>query len=436
MLLAGLPVLVGAQEKKRTLEECMRYAVENSTRTAKLKAQNEIYAADRQEAIAGFFPSLNMETGLSMSFGRSLDPETNGYINTTTWRNNYEVYSSMPLFNGFSRVFKAKSAKINRLKGLDELQDANDMIAYETMELFFNVQYYMGTVRLAEEQLDESVDNLKRFERMEELGLKSAPDVAEIRAKEAEDRYSLTRQKNLYKLELIKLKEKMNFPIDAELEITNVDAGLLIDTSKENVLDVYRKMLQISPQVAAAGKALEISRLNLKMAKGNALPRILLNGSYSTGFSRLMDGSEYMHFKDQLKNRQGTAVGISLSIPILNGLTRASEIKRSKSRLEIAENEHQELLRRVYSEIEQTVADVNGLSDEYLHAKQRTDAMKAAHQVNTRKYEEGLIDAMELSTSANRLLQSQIEELYTNLKYQLKHRLLEYYKGNAPLYLP
>ena len=43
----------------------------------------------------------------------------------------------------------------------------------------------------------------------------------------------------------------------------------------------------------------------------------------------------------------------------------------------------------------------------------------------------GMISALELSTSANRLLQAQVEELYANLKYQLKHRLLEYYKGKS-----
>ncbi|HEY5509333.1 MAG TPA: TolC family protein, partial [Paludibacter sp.] len=76
-----------------------------------------------------------------------------------------------------------------------------------------------------------------------------------------------------------------------------------------------------------------------------------------------------------------------------------------------------------------TVADVNGLSDEYAHAGKRTESMKIAHQVNQRKYTEGLISALELNTSSNRLLNAQIEELYTNLKYQLKYKLLNYYKG-------
>lgn len=423
------PLFLFAQEQKWSLEECMQYAVENSTRSAKQAAQNEIYKADREEALAGFFPSLNAGSGVSINFGRGLDPETNTYVYKNTLGNAYEIYSSMPLFNGFSRIFNAKSAKMNKLKGYDELQELQDMIAYETMELFFNVQYYKGTVQLAEEQLAESRSNLKRFERMEELGLKSALDVAEIRAKEAEDRYILTKQSNLHQLELIKLKEKMNFPIDRQLELSDYNTDVPVSSSEESAFEVYQKNLQTSPKVAAAEKRLAASELNLKSAKGKTLPRLSLSAGISTGFSRVLGESAYTPFDQQLKDRQGQYLAVSLNIPVFNGLSRSSDIKRTKYQFRIAENEHQELLRQVYSEIEQTLADVNGLADEYIHAQQRTEAMKAAHQLNRRKYEEGLVSAMELSTSANRLLQSQVEELYTNLKYQLKYRLLEYYKG-------
>jgi outer membrane protein len=95
----------------------------------------------------------------------------------------------------------------------------------------------------------------------------------------------------------------------------------------------------------------------------------------------------------------------------------------------IARSQHEEILRQVYNDIEQTVADVNGLADECVQAQKKTVAMQSAHQTNVRKYEEGLIDAITLSTSANRLLNARVEEIYTNLKYQVKYKLLQYYKG-------
>lgn len=427
-----LSQMVVAQEKIRTLDECIQYAIQHNPMRNKQEAQNAIYKLDQLEAVGGFLPSLNAGTSIYLNFGRGVDPETNTYISSNTFSNAYEISSSMTLFDGFSQVYRAKMAKINRLKGKEDLQEMKDKIAFEVMEVFFNALYYKGTVELAEQQLEESVNNLKKFQRMEELGLKSIPDLTEIQAKEAEDRFVLTKQMNLYNLEIIKLKGKMNWPIEEDLQVADQDKALLISKESENAFDVYRQALTTLPKVLSSDKLLSATEMQYKIARSRLFPTLSMGAGFSTGFSRMMDGSVYMSFSEQLKNRQGKYLGFSLSIPIFDGFSRPAEMKRSKQRLVIARSEHEETIRQVYSEIEQAVADVNGLSDEYLHAQKRSEAMLSAHQTNLRKYEEGLIDAIVLSTSSNRLLNSRVEELYTNLKYQLKYKLLQYYKGVTP----
>jgi outer membrane protein TolC len=430
LLLIAIPVGSFSQEKVWILEECIEYAVRHNPQHAKQVAQNEIYRYNQREVLGGFLPSLNFGTGASLNFGRGVDPETNTYISTNTFSNSYDIYSSLTLFDGFAQIYRAKMAKINRLKGQDELQALKDRTTFEVMEIFFNVLYYKGTVNLAGQQLEESSRNLKKFRRMEELGLKSIPDLAEIQAKEAEDRFLLTRQINLYNLEVIKLKEKMNWPVEKDLSIEDCEQMPLISAETYNVAEVYRQALSVLPKVSASARSLSATRMEHYIARGRLFPSLSMNAGFSTGFSRLMDGTPYMSFGEQLKLREGTYVSVSLSIPLFNGFSRSSEWKRSKQRLVIARYQHEELLRQVYSEVEQAVADVNGLSDEYRHARQRTVAMQSSHEMNLRKYEEGLIDIIEVSTSSNRLLNSRVEELYTNLKYQLKYKLLNYYRGN------
>ena len=214
LLLVLLPALVFPQGKPRTLEECIEYAIRNNPKRIQQEAQNKIYRFDQVEAAGAFLPSLHVETSAYFRQGRGLDPETNTYINTNTFNNTYDLYSSMTLFDGLSQIYRAKMSKINRLKGKEELRETIDKIAFEVMEIFFNVLYYQGTTALAQQQLEESVNTLKKIRRMEELGLKSFPDLTEIQAKEAEDRLACTRQTNLYSLEIIKLKGKMNFPLE------------------------------------------------------------------------------------------------------------------------------------------------------------------------------------------------------------------------------
>jgi outer membrane protein TolC len=424
-------VSVAGQGKVWRLDDCIRYAVENNPQLKKQQAQNKIYSIDKTESLAAFLPDISAGTSVFSNFGRSIDPETNTYISTNTLSNSYNIQASITLFDGLSTVYRAGLAKINKRMGKEQLQDAKDRIALETMEIFFNALYYKGTKNLAEKQMQESVQNLHRAQRMEELGLKSPPDVAEIRAKEAEDRFLLTQQQNLFDREIIKLKEKMNLPMEDELEIADYENTVLPENAGENAFDIYANALQTLPKLRSAGQSLAAAATTHKIAFGRIFPSVSAGAGFSTGFSRPTDGSQYMSFKEQLKNRQGSYIGLSLSVPLFDRLSRISETRRTRQRLIIAQNENEELKRQIFGEIEQAVADVKGLADEWLSAMRKTESMQAAHNVNTRKYDEGLIDALELSTSANRLLNSRIEELYISLKLQLKNELLNYYKGNT-----
>ncbi|MDR2806236.1 MAG: TolC family protein [Dysgonamonadaceae bacterium] len=418
-----------AQEKVWTLDDCIQYALQHHPKSIRQEAQNRIYRQNQLEARGGWLPSLSAESSLSMNFGRGIDPETNTYVSTNALSNSYQIYSSMTLFDGLAQLYRVKTANIHRLMGKEELRDMQDKLSFEVMEIFFNMLYYKGTVELAQQQLDESSNNLTKFQRMEELGMKSLPDLNEVQAKEAEDRFALTKQTNLYSLEIIRLKAAMNLPPDEDLTVAGYDSAPVIRPEIENALAIYRQALSALPQVKTAGQSLKASEMEYKIAKARLFPTLSLSAGFSTGFSRLMDDKPYVSFQEQLKMREGSYVGLSLSVPIFSRFSRSSEVKRSQQQLIIAQSQHEEILRQVYSDIEQTVADVNGLADEYVHARKRTVAMQSAHQTNLRKYEEGLIDAIDLSTSANRLLNARVEEIHTHLKYQLKYKLLQYYKG-------
>jgi len=420
-----------AQEKSWTLDECIQYAVKHNPLRVKQEAQNKIYRQDNREALGGFLPTLNVNTDAYMNFGRGIDPVTNTYISTNTFYNDYNVSSSTNLFDGMSQIYKAKMAKVNKLQGKNQLQDTKDQIALETMELYFNVLYYKGTVNLAKQQLEGSVDSLKKTQRMVELGLKSIPDLAEIKAQESGDRLALTQQKNLLDAEVVKLKNKMNFPVSGEFSIVDYDSTVIVGKTTDNAVEIYQHAISALPRLLASAGTVKSAEMQYKVARGGMFPKLSLVAGISTNFSRMMDNTTFEPFTEQLKNRRGAYVGFVMSIPVFNGFSASAETKRGKQRLIMAQCDDDILSRQVYSDIEQAIADVNGLADEYLYSHKRTESMLEAHKLNLRKYQEGLISALEVSTSANRLLNARIEELYTNLKYQLKCKLLQYYKGET-----
>lgn len=418
---------VSAQENGWTLDECMRYAVENSPVTAEQMAQYQINKQNYRSAVAGLMPSLQARSDAFFYYGRSLS-EDNTYRDENTFNNNYGIYASITVFDGLSSINRVKMEKVNRAAGKHQLDATRDNLAYRTMEAFFNVQYYTGTAALAREQLEESSRNLHQTERMAELGVKGFPDVAEMKAQQAADRYNLTKQENMLTLAVIALKEVMNLPIDRDIEIEPYSTGLPPEKSAGTAVSIYNGSLAELPRALTAEAELESSRLAYRMAKGGIYPTLSLDAGVSTNFFK-PDRGDYSPFKDQFKDKRSEYFGFTLSVPIFNGLSRSSEKARGRYRLDIAKSRYEQTMRTLYGEIEQAVADMNGQAEECRQADAQAEAVEVAHNVNRRKYEEGLVSALELHTSANRLMSARIEQQYSLLKYYLKNKLVKYYSG-------
>ena len=215
------------------------------------------------------------------------------------------------------------------------------------------------------------------------------------------------------------------------MDITDEQSDVLIVKSGETVPAIYETARVVNPKALSAESALKVQQMNKRVAMGGFSPVISMDAGISSGFARYLNGSDYEPFWDQLKNKRGSYVGFTLSVPLFTGFSKTTNYKRSKAQVIIAESELQETLRTLYSEIEQSVADMNGQADAYQQAVKQREAMEAAHEANQRKYEEGLISPLELHTSANRVVEAKAEELNAELQYRLKERLVRYYNGES-----
>jgi outer membrane protein len=423
---------LAAQDSTRlwTLEECMRYAVENSPQVVRQRYAGDNYRQDQIGAIAALLPRVSAGTGANWSFGRGIDPETNTYVSESSFSNSYSISASMPLFNGLAAINNVRSARIARLRGDQEWERTARQVAEATMTAFFDVIYYEQAVAIASEQLEQSRKNLAMIERQAELGLKGRPEVAQIEAEVAGGEYLLVQQQNRLEISRIGLKDRMNYPLEDALSIdrqVTLHSGLFVDDAGA----IYEQALAWIPEAKIAEYTLEESRLDLSIAKGQQYPSLSASGGYSTRFNRRLTGGIYTPFEDQLNNNLGKSIGLSLSIPIFGGLGNRTRISRARNNLRMAEQTNTETLRTLRSEIEQAVMDVEGSARQYAQSLKKVASQQEAHTANQRRFEEGLISALELQASTNLLLQARVEELQVQLQYQIKCRMLDYYKGEA-----
>ena len=425
------------------LKECMRYAVEHSTKIRIQQADIRDAQIDRRDAIlAAFTPSVSGSSSASSSFGRSLDPETNTYSVITSFYNGYSVSAGIDLFNGFQAVNNLKITKTAQEMGFTKEQQLEDQICLTTMEAYCNVLYYTEMKKALQAQVATAEKSVQLATKQEQLGQKSHADVVEVQSDLVERQYQLTNCSNRLKDALITLKDVMFWPIETPLKIDESFAnetavGLSYYGSRTNPseeIDEYvSRAKQWLPEVALAEGTMKNARLSLKTARWQLLPRLYLSGGWSSSFFTYPGREGYVPtpFFDQLKDNGGESVSLSLSIPIFNRLSSYSNIARRKNAYDRAQADYEQTLQTVEAEVRRAIADRDGSADALLQAATRADLQSDAYQRNGKRFEQGLISSIEYQTASNTYIKALAEYLNARIQYFIKCSVVKYYGGTS-----
>lgn len=418
------------------LKECMRYAVEHSTKVRIQEADNRDAQIDRRDAIlAAFTPQVSGSTYAYSNFGRSIDPETNTYIRTTSFHNGYSLSAGMYLFNGFQAVNNLKITKTAQLMGLTQAQQLEDQICLATMEAYCNVLYYTELEKALQNQVATAEKAVQRAERQEQLGQKSRADVVQMQADLADRRYQLTTCRNNLANAFITLKDVMFWPIDEPLKIDESFVGLSHRGSRTDESEEISQLLSFAktntPSVLLAEGKMKNARLSLKTARWQLLPTLALYGGWSSSYFTYpgMEGYVPTPYLDQIKNNGGEYIQLSLSIPIFDRLSAHSNIARKKNAYERAQAEYEQTLQTVEAEVRRAVADRDGTADALLQAEARASLQQEAYTLNAKQFEQGLISSIEYQTASNNYLNALAEQLNARLQYFIKNSVVTFYGG-------
>ncbi len=417
------------------LKECMRYAVEHSTKMRIQQADNRDAQINRRDAIlAAFTPSIDAGSSASLSFGRSVDPETNTYIQTTSFANGFSASASMVVFNGFQAVNNLKITKTAQQMGLTKAQQIEDQICLATMEAYCNVLYYTEMQKALKAQVATAESAVQLAAKQEQLGQKSHADVIQMQSDLAERQYLLTQCRNHLNDALITLKDVMFWPIEEPLKIDGLDVAGGLDSPTDQA-DKVSQMVEFAktnmPSVLLAEGTMNNARLALKTARWQLLPRLAVGGGWSSSFFTYPSREGYVPtpFFDQLKNNGGEYVQLSLSIPIFDRLSSHSNIARRKNAYDRAQADYEQALQTVEAEVRRAIADRNGSADALRQAATRAELQEEAFELNTKRFEQGLISSIEYQTASGNYLNALAEQLNARLQYFIKCSVVTYYKG-------
>ena len=431
LMMIFLALKLDAQENW-SLNQCINYALENNLTNRLYELDEQTAKIDATQTKLNLLPSVSASSSAGLSIGRSVDPNTNDIINTNFFNNSNTINSSISLFHGFIQMNRIAYSKFRLQAAKWQKINYQDDLAFKVLMAYYDVIYFQGMVDIANEQLTLSEYNLTKTKTQIETGLKAKMDLAEIQASFEKEKLNLIQSENKLAEVSLTLAQQMNLP-GGKLVGVKIDAGepVAVPNLPLAADSLYASFVQISPYVKMAEAELQAAGKSVAIARGQYFPSISLNASANTGYyetNRDQDGNT-ISFSDQLDNNVSKYVGASLSIPIFAKNQVRNELRKAKLAEEQAQTQVESYKQLVYYELVNNTRELQALFREFIQTNKQVDANQLAYKVAERKYDEGIIDVIELLTVKNRLAEAKSQLLFARLQWEIKYKALDFYKG-------
>lgn len=428
---------IQAQTKKWTLEECVKYAIDNNISIKQTELDTKTADIDKKGAIGNFIPSLNSNASHSWNVGLNQDPTTGLLRNQTTQYSSMGAGVGFDIYKGMQNQNALRKANLSIIAAKYQLTKMQEDVALNVANAFLQVLFNKENLKVKQEQKTINEKQLARSEELVKAGSVPRGDLLDIKATVASDNQNVITAENalliskLSLAQLLQLKEFYDFDVTDDTSAKD-ENNILAQTP----IAIYDKAKEERTELKIAKTNLEIAEKNVAIAKGGFQPtlqgfynintRISYADSYDfqTGTSKPADP-----FGQQFTDNRGQAFGAQLSIPVFNGWSARNNVERSKVSLEkskiAVEQEELTLQRNVYT----AFTDAKGGLNAYESALSALDARQEAYNYAKEKYAVGMMNSFDFNQSQTLLSFAQSEVLRTKYDYIFKIKILEFYFG-------
>ncbi|KGE84877.1 hypothetical protein IX84_30925 [Phaeodactylibacter xiamenensis] len=454
MLLLALPLLAQQQAVQMSLDDAIDYALENSL-TIK---DAQIAIADAEEQIverrSSGLPqvngSLNYQHYLAVPrqplpegfdifglFGQVLAVDLYDQLSNQTQmavdesfsgngggggdegiafflRNNFTagIDVNAMIFDG-SFFVALKAARAYRQYTLRDFATTQREVENAVIEAYLPVLLVQESIELLEkniknlEQLLFETRELYKAGFAEQLDLdRQELSLSNLRI----ERENLVRQKEV---SLTNLKYTIGFPIDQPLVVSDDLDAMTIEAEallSEEASPASR------PEVALIDQAIRMNELNIKLNQAGYLPSLNAFGAVQQQYQGDDFQSGFW--------APSAYVGLSMSVPIFDGLNKKAKIQRARLDLEKARNQREELVRGISLEVANAQTNFRNASSRLNSQQNNLDLAERIYETAQVKYREGVGSSLEVTQAEQSLYTTQsnyMQALYDVL--QSKARL-------------
>ena len=309
----------------------------------------------------------------------------------------------------------------------EESELIKNKLIFEVISAYYISLYSVGLENVAKSQLDLSEMQFNRMQKLVNVGKESPLTVQDLKSQWVADKLNLTKAQNQKSKKILELKQLLRLDAKFDLLIDTLNNVPIIITELPIIDSLFNNAISFLPEIKQQEYLLNASKKDLSISKGKISPSLYLSAGMGTNY---FDGDDLI-YAGQIKNNQNQQIRLGLIIPVFNGASTYSNIKRKKiavnnQMLQIEKNKEQ-----VYSEIWNIFDNIKSAEKEYNSSLELYKYSKLSYQNTSKKLEKGLTGTSDLAIAKQRLIYAEVEMLKSKLTYVMYIQILEFYKtGN------
>ena len=416
-----------------TLRQCIDYAISHNI-TVRQSANNvEQSAVDISTAKWARLPNLNGSAGQNWRWGRNSVTETDKdgnqyqvYKNTYNYGTNASLSTEIPLFTGFELPNQYALAKLNFKAAIADLEKAKEDIAIQVASAYLKVLLTQELKQVAINQVELSKEQSNRIARLFEVGKASPSEVAEAKARVAQDELSVTQSDNDYQLALLDLSQLLELSNPHLLPIQKADTTF-VTTLLTPPDEIYQYALTNKPEIQAAQYRLLGSEKSIRIAQSGFYPKLNLGGNWGTGFSSDLKNN----FGTQMRENRNKSIAFSLSVPLFNRFATRNRVRTARLQ-HFNQNLKLDNAKKVlYKEIQQAWYNALAAESKYNSSEVAVKANEESFRLMSEKFNNGKATFVEYNEAKLNLTKSLSDKLQSKYEYLFRTKILDFYKGQV-----
>ena len=301
-----------------------------------------------------------------------------------------------------------------------------DDIALSVANSYLQILFNKEQLKVLISQNTITKENLIRTQQLIDAGSLPAGDIYELQATDASQQQQIISTENTLLISKIALCQMLLINEYTSFDVSDEILDMpLTDLSNATQKEILAKAKESVNDIKIALSNVDIAKKDVALSRSSYLPTLSGFVGYNTRWSE----STPFNFVDQLSLFDGTAIGLQLNVPILNGFATRGRVQRAKINQERSEYQLKQAELDLESKVYQAYNDVINAKKSYEAAQKTLEAREQAFKFSKERYEVGLLNTYDFSQSSIALDNAQSDVLRTKYDYIFRTKILEFYFG-------